>query len=249
MSNVYFPLYPTVGVPEHGPGTISASQSYALGTKLESRDGRVWRYALAGGTALSPGLMGQSEAIAAEAIDEAQTGYTTSIGDTSISILLATSSGIEDSDLVDGWLLITNGTGEAHYYRIATNTWTTGDTVMALTLHEPIIVATIATTDITVVKNLYNSVIVAPTALTGICVGVPNLTVTANNYYWAQRRGPCAMVRDTTDTLDVGQPCGYPTTIAAAGQVGLPAATDHVWGTVIQVGADGESAFIDLSLE
>jgi len=74
MSNVYFPISPSVGVPEHGPGEISATQSYALGTKLEARDGRIWRYALAGGTALAAGLMGQSEAIAAEAIDEVQTG-------------------------------------------------------------------------------------------------------------------------------------------------------------------------------
>lgn len=249
MSNVYFPLYPTVGVPEHGPGAISATQAYALGTKLEARDGRVWRYALAGGTELAPALMTQSEAIAAEAINEVQTGYTTSIGDTTISILLTTSSGITDGQLAEGWLLITDGTGEGHYYRIVNNVWTTGDTVMQLTLHEPIIVATEATTEVTVIKNLYNSVIVAPTTLTGACVGVPNLTVTANNYFWAQTKGPCAMVVDTGETLVVGQPVGYPETIAVAGAAGVPTVTDHVWGTVIQIGAAGESAMVNLNLE
>jgi hypothetical protein len=249
MSNVYFPIYPTVGVPDHGPNAISATQAYPLGTKLESRDGRVWRYAYAGGVQLSPALMTQSEAIAAEAINEVQTGYTTDIGDTTITILLTTSSGILDGDLVGGWLLITDGTGEGHYYRIASNTWTTGDTVMQLTLHEPILVATEATTEVTVIKNLYNGAIVAPTTLTGICIGVPNLTVTANYYFWAQRRGPCAMVVDTGETLVVGQPVGYPETIAVAGAAGIPTVTDHVWGTVIQIGAAGESAMIDLHLE
>jgi hypothetical protein len=249
MSNVYFPLYPTIGVPEHGPNEISATQAYPLGTKLESRDGRIWRYAVAGGVGLDPALMTQSEAIAAEAIDEVQTGYTTTIGDTTITILLTTSSGITDGDLVDGWLLITDGTGEAHYYRIATNTWITGDTVMQLTLHEPILVATEATTEITVIKNLYNGVIVAPTVLTGVCMGVPNLAVTANYYFWAQRRGPCAMVVDTGETLVVGQPAGYPTTIAVPGAIGIPTVTDPIWGNVIQIGAAGESAMIDLHLE
>lgn len=249
MSNVYFPLTPTVGVPEHGPNEISATQAYALGTKLEARDGRVWRYAQAGGTQLSPALMTQSEAIAAEAINEVQTGYTTDIGDTTITILLTTSSGITDGDLVDGWLLITDGTGEGHYYRIATNTWTTGDTVMQLTLHEPILVATEATSEVTVIKNLFNDVIVAPTTLTGICVGVPNLTVTANYYFWAQTKGPCAMIVDTGETLVVGEAAGYPAAIAVAGAVGVPAVTDHIWGHVIQIGAAGESAMINLCLE
>lgn len=249
MSNVYFPLTPTVGVPEHGPNAISATAAYALGTKLEARDGRAWRYALAGGVELSPGLMTQSEAIAAEAINEVQTGYTTNIGDTTITILLTTSSGILDGQLANGWLLVTDGTGEGHYYRIANNVWTTGDTVMQLTLHEPILVATEATTEVTVIKNLYSKVVVAPTTLTGICVGVPNLTVTANNYFWAQTKGPCAMVVDTGETLVVGGPVGYPETIAVAGAVGVPTVTDHIWGQAIQIGAAGESAMINLQLE
>jgi len=249
MANIYLPIYPNTDTPSHTPGQISTTKIYPLGTKLESRDGRVWRYAYAGGTQLSPALMGQSEAIAAEAINEVQTGYTTNIGDTSITILLTTSSGITDGDLIDGWLLVTDGDGEGHYYRIQNNVWTTGDTVMALTLYEPILVATAATSEVTVIKNLYNGVIVAPTTLTGICVGVPNVTVTANNYYWAQRRGPCAMVVDTGETLVVGQPVGYPETIAVAGAAGIPTITDEIWGTVIQIGAAGESAMVELKLE
>jgi len=249
MSNSYYPIAPIGGVPTQTPGEISASSAYALGTKLEAKDGRLWRYAYAGGVALNPGYMGQAEAIAAEALNEVQDGYTTSIGDTTITVLITTASGITNGDLAGGWMTVVDGTGEGHSYSISNNVYTTGDTVMTLTLNDPIIVATEATSEITLSKNLFNGVIVAPTTLTGICVGVPNITVTANNYYWAQRRGPVGMVVDTGETVVVGEAVGYPAAIAVAGACGVAAVTDHIWGQVISVADATETAMVNLCLE
>lgn len=249
MANVYYPIPGQASTPSQTPGEISATAEYDLGTKLEARDGRLWRYAKAGAVQLSPGLMTQAPAIAAELINEVQTGYTTNIGDASITVLVTTSSGLTPADLAGGYLVVRDGAGEAHYYKISTAVWLTSDTVLTITLDEPIIVATAATSEVTLVPNRYNGAIVAPTTLTANCIGVPNLTVTANNYFWAQRRGPCAMVVDTGDTLVVGENAGYPATIAVAGAVGVPAVTDDVWGRVITVGAAGETALVELKME
>ncbi len=249
MANVYHPIFPDVSAVLQAPGVSSATQHYPLGTKLEARDGRLWRYARAGGVALSPGLMGQMTPPHANVNNIAQAGMSSNIGDTEINVLLTTGHGYVAGDFADGWLVIEDATGEGHSYRIRTNTVVTIDTVHRLFLHEPIIVATDADSEITIVPNQYGKVIVQPTTVTGIAVGVPNGTITAEHYYWAQRRGPVGMVVDAGDTVVVGALVGTPATHGTPGGVGIPAATSDIWGRCMNVAAAGETALIELFLE
>lgn len=253
MTNTYHPIYPSADVPLQTPGEMSASKLYPLGTKLEARDGRIWRYALAGGVNLAAGAMGAAEAIHADVTDITQTGYTTSIGDTVISALWTTTNGIANDELIDGWLCVVTGVGKGQSYRIAGNLWTTGDTVMQITLHDPIVVATDATAVMTAVKSLYSDVVVAPTTLAGTIVGVPNLAVTAANYYWAQTKGPCAMIVDDGETIVLGELVGYPATDGDAGSIGVinidGTNSTPIYGRVITVVAADSYAMVDLTVE
>lgn len=249
MSTVFLPIYENPGVPTHLPGTAQAAAAYPLGTKLEARDGRLWRYCKAGGTQLAAGLMGQSPAVAAELENEAQTGYTTNIGDTTITVLVTTASGLTPSNLDGGYIVVEDGTGEGHGYKIASASWITSDTILSVVLDEPIRVATEATSEVSLYPNPWLGIIVAPTTLTGYTVGVTNGVVTANYYYWAQRKGPCAMVVDAGETVVIGEMAGYPATIGTAGAVGVAAVTDPLWGQFMGIAAAGETALVYLNME
>ena len=253
MSNTYVPIYPNVDTPSHVPGTCQAVAAYPLWTKLEARDGRLWRYCKAGGVQLSAGLMGQMPAIDAKLENEIQTGHTTNIGDTSITVLVTTGSGLTPANLDGGYLVVEDVVGEGHSYKIATATWHTSDTVLTITLDDPIRVATDATSEISLYPNVGLGIVVAPTTGTGYRVGVTNGVVTADNYYWAQRRGPCGMVVDAGDTIVVGEVVGKPTTNGTAGACGVVdydgTNAPQLYGVAMGIAAGGETALIYLDLE
>lgn len=239
----------TAGSLELGIFKATATQEHALGRRVDLWDGRVFRYAKNGAVQLAAGLMTQSPAVAAELINEVQTNYTTAVGDKIVRVLVTTASGVTNGSLVGGYLVTQDGDGEGYSYAIKNNRWITGDTVLELELVDAIRVATAATSEFTIVPNPYRNVIVQPTTVTAIAVGVPNIVVPANQYFWAQRRGPCPMIVDAGDTLVVGALVGVPAAHGTAGGVGIPAITTDVWGRAITIGAAGETALIDLRLE
>lgn len=238
------------GTAELGLFTASATQQHALGRRCELADGRKFRYCKNGAVALSSGLMVQAAAPVAELSNEIQTGYTTAVGDTIIRVLLTTGSGVTTNSLAGGTLIIQDGTGEGYAYTIKGNKWITGDTVAELELFDAIRAATAATSEFTIIGSIYNGTIVTPAdAITAVSIGVPNCAVEANYYFWAQTAGLCPMVVDAGETLVVGEAAGYPASPGTAGAVGVPAVTDHIWGTVVYIGAAGETALIKLNLE
>lgn len=237
------------GDPQEGLFVPTADQRHRLGTGLRDARGRVWRYAKNGATQLEVALMAQAQAPKAELGNEVQTGYTTAAGDTTITVLVTTASGILDRELRDGYLVTQDGDGEGYMYPIKDNRWITGDTVMRIDLWEPIRVATAATSEFTLIKNIYRDVIVQPTIVTAIAVGVPNVVIPANYYGWLQTKGVCPMIVDAGDTLVVGAMGGVPGTHGTAGAIGIPAITTDVWGRVIYIGAAGETALVNLNLE
>jgi len=237
------------GDPQEGLFTPTVDQKYRLGTKLNGSRGRVWRYIRNGSTQLEVALMAQSEAPDAQTLDQVQTGYTTSIGDTTITALLTTANALSDGELTDGTLVVNKGTGLGYAYPIKWNEWITSDTIMSLELHEPIRVATAATSEFTFIKNKFADCVVMPTTPTGIAAGVPNVVIPASYYGWVQTKGPCPMIVDTAETLVIGCACGFPAASAVAGAVGVFAATGPYFGTVVTISTAAETALIDLALE
>jgi hypothetical protein len=114
-------------------------------------------------------------------------------------------------------------------------------------------VATDATSEISLYPNVGLGIVVAPTTGTGYRVGVTNGVVTADNYYWAQRRGPCGMVVDAGDTIVVGEVVGKPTTNGTAGACGVVdydgTNAPQLYGVAMGIAAGGETALIYLDLE
>jgi len=239
----------TAGSLELGVFKTTATQEHALGRRVELWDGRVFRYCKNGEAQIGAALMTQSSVAPAETINIEQVGQAMTAGDKTVRVLVTTSNGVVDGGLIGGTLLIRANTGERYAYAIKNNKWIIGDTVMELELYDAIRVTTDETTKITLFPNRYKDVIVAPTTLTGAVVGVTNLVIPANHYFWAQTRGLAPMLVDADDTLVIGEKAGFPATAGTAGAVGVVGATDVVYGHVVAIGADGETALIDLRLE
>ena len=238
--------------------TPTATRYFPLGAIAESRDGRRWRYCQAGTTALTLARLQQSPAQDAQQIAQlAQTAYGASVGAKTLDVLCTTGNAMTASDLIDGWMLVGDGgaTSMGQMYLIKDNKWTTSDTVMHVEIADQggIRVAIAATDDIAFLQNQYKGLIVTTESPAGNIVGVTMTAVTASYFFWAQTRGPCAVMIDVADTIVVGDPvmASVDNTAASDGTVALvdASADDFIVGNCMMTGATSECSIIDLRLE
>ena len=234
--------------------TPTSDQKHMLGMIYETNDGREFRYCKNGSTEIAKNLMIQSEAIDAQAIDILQTGYTLTAEETKFDLLITTPSGIADGDLIDGHIIINQGTAatdEGDLYVVKNNKWTTSDTVINIEIADEggVRNAMAATSNVTFVKNLYRDVIVKPATLTGVMLGSTTTIVTASYYFWAQTKGVASVIIDTGDTVVVGEPLGHIDGSGTVGSLGLvaTAATDTVVGTAISAAAGADYGLVLLN--
>lgn len=235
--------------------TAETTQKYQLGTILEMDDatGRMFRYCKAGDTELAPHLMNCAVVLDAEQFTQVQTSYGAAKGLKKFDILMQAEHTITDHELIDGWLIIHDGTtAMGDLYLVTDNYFTTDDTVINMELAEPLRNAILTSDDVGVLKNRCLDVVVAPSTQTeaGPAVGVARCTVAIGSYFWAQYRGYCAMIHDTTDTIVVGEPCGRAHTLDVPGCIGKnhTDGTDEVWGTCVYPSTDAEAAIVNLML-
>jgi len=249
----------------------TSDQRHPLGTRGYTRDGRVFRYAKAGSTALSVGLL-----MAAAGTDSdynvdlnPATATAPTTASTAITLELATASTIALNELKEGYLRINDGTGEGQVVIIEGNTANTGAATGTFDVYireeSFFTVAPTTACEMGATKNKYDDVVVRPdSARVGVPLGVTPRAVTGDYFFWLQTWGPCAC--KVTGTPVVGNPIGDDTVTstgtagamhelrgtstnasAAAGapQVGLGMSL----GNVMEIGADGETALIDLKID
>jgi len=236
--------------------TPTTDKRFPLGAIAETRDGRRFRYCKNGGTALVKNVMVQTPAQDAQQIDTAQTAYGASAGVKKFDVLMTTANGISAGDLIDGYLIVNQGTSatdEGDMYIINSVKWTTSDTVLNVEIADAggLRNAIAATSNITVIKNIYRDVIVKPTTMTGPIAGCNQTIVAASSYFWAQTRGPASCIIDTGDTVLIGDPVGHIDSSGTAGSCGLVStfATDPVFGHVIHAAAGADYGIVNLNIE
>jgi hypothetical protein len=232
----------------------SLTQEYHLGTKLIYNDGRIFRYAKNGGTALSKALMTQGETIYAYSDDETQSTYggSANVGDIEIDIDVTTGGSWTANEFAQGFLINSSGTATCigDIYKIVANEINgSDDTLMRVQLETPIRVAWDTSSVIFLTKSPWRDVDVGTTTAVGTPTGIPLIDVTANYFFWAQTGGYAPCIVDDSETLVNGEPVGYPATVADDGAVGVPGATDAVWGFCVITKATDAAAMIDLKLD
>ena len=224
----------------------SSVQMTDLGRFIDFEDGRRFRYCKASG-AVTKGTVVQASAIDTNHSEQLQTGYGLSIGQKdNISVLLTAAP--TSNEYADGYMICNVGTGLGQMYRIRKNT--AAYSPCKLWLYDPIVTAIPAASEISLIKNKYLDVVtVIATTPTGVPVGVPLITITIGGYYfWAQTRGYCPILADSTVTLIVGNNVIRGATVA--GSMVQNAADVHpVYGELVSVCAASEYAVINLKLE
>lgn len=235
-----------------GPAQISpadltldnATQEFALGTRVETPDGRAFRYVLAGGTALVAGKLQQ-----APVEDTAHQNLTitaaSAAGDTTINFTLGASA-VTANEYANGYIMVTTTPGQGVQYLIASHPAADSSGTLVVTLSDPIVVALTTSSVIDMVLNPYSVIVVNPTTATSTAVGVAVTAITASQYGWIQTGGAACVLAD--GALAVGQGV-----VASNGIVGavedVASTTQAVVGTCLTGVADTEYGAILLNLE
>ena len=228
------------------PHVDSTEQKHPVGTIGVTNDGRTYRYAQAAGTALDPGTLCVAPDITTNHEDLAVNTF--AVGDRSINVTLGATA-ITGNEYQEGFVNITDGKGEGIMYKIKSCPATASEGTVTVYLEEPIRVAAVAATTVTLYRNKFRDVVVADGTQADLPVGVPNVEIAANAYGWLQTGGPCSILVDANDTT-----VGAPVTIGdgTSGAVeSRDAATEvYVGNQPAGVGADvGEYGVFELTLD
>lgn len=238
--------------PHPDPYVQGTTKLYPLGTKL-MRGEQVWRYCYAGDATITIATpVEASTEIHADSSDEAAITTDAAIGDTTVYITgtsnIATSPADEINEYEDGYFFINDEAGEGQCRKIKSNAPFGASGATEFKLYEALTIALIAGTSVCgIIRNPYRMVLISTVTCAGAPLGVTTIPITANNYFWVQSGGPCAVVPKTT--IDLGDPCIIGTT---AGKVddGSAATAEFIIGYPLTPGAvDGEAMLIFLTLD
>ena len=182
----------------------NTTKKRALGTILELPDGREFKYALNGGSAISSGKLASSAAMIGNH-DMDLTTAAASVGDTSITVTLGGTAATKDQ-YADGYIYTNDGTGEGQIYRIASNPAADSSATLAVTLasNDPVNVALDSTTLSGLAVNPYSGIVVSPTSITNRTLGVTATDIAANAYGFVQTKGLASVL--VSGTVVAGEP-------------------------------------------
>lgn len=220
---------------------ISSTQKAPLGARKVLPDGRVFRYAKAGATALVAGNLQASPATCGTTTEPINMTVSTAavVGGNTIG-LTAVTDAYAVNLFQGGYLGIYSGAaniGGGQTFRIKSHTVATAGGTFTVTIYDtfPVLVSTSATA--TVCKHPYDSIIISPTTETGMPVGVPLVAVTAANYCWIQTWGMACVSVGSGAALTVGADVLPSNAVAGATEADDAAKAQCHMGYAITAGA------------
>lgn len=176
----------------------SSTKQHAIGTKYEDQFGNIYRYARAGGVALTPGTLLVNADSDADGTN-VTVARTYAAGATSIVVDAA--GAVAENAFADGTFTVSDATGEGFTCQVTGNSSTSGAAEMTVSLAQPIPVAlTIDVSEATLQKSPWDAVLISVTDQADMPVGISNTSVAASDYFWAQTRGTCAALADEAVT-------------------------------------------------
>lgn len=227
-----------------GGQAIFSSKSTAahkLGELMVTTDGRSFRYAKAGASALVQGKLQQSSA--ETTAHQNLTAVATAVGATTTTTSAITTTA---DQYLDGYMVVTVTPGEGYAYHIIGNTVGTS-AACTLTFSDPIQVALTTSSRYDLVTNPYSAVIVNPTTLTSSPIGVAVYPIAASEFGWLQTRGVASVLADGANA--VGSNLVASNGVAGAVEdAAAPGAQPYV-GTAVTGAADTEYGAVLLNLQ
>lgn len=214
-----------------------------VGQLAGTSDGRTFRYALNGATALAVAELCVNSDVDTNVVNKT-VAATTAIGAT--SVLVNVSGTVVANAYAGGYFTTTDATGEGIAYLISGNGGRSGSGTITIYLQEPLTIGlTVSVSEYTLTVSPFSGVVVSITDQADMPVGVPNIVVTGAYYAWLQTGGICSVLWD--EAVTKGQALTTGTGTAGAVEA-LDAAGEPQIGVASQAGVDTEhqSAFLTI---
>ncbi|TVL99573.1 MAG: hypothetical protein CV087_17595 [Candidatus Brocadia sp. WS118] len=217
-----------------------------LGQLVFGANGKAFRYAKAGASALVVGNLLQSPAIDTQ-FDDMAIPSATAAGSYEVVVTNGTTV-LTGNEFVGGTLEVSVTPGLGEEYTILYNSSAASGAALTLRLDRPLRTAWTTSTKVTLRKSPYNGVIQAPaTTLTGEIVGVAIYPIAAGEYGWIQTKGVGAVLSDNSSITATNQAvCGGSGT---AGCVTLQVAGLPYVGRAMRAGATGKTIPVLLAID
>lgn len=235
-----------VQITPHDIFSESSVKELQLGQIAFTADGRKFRYAKAGASALVAGTLQQGPAIVANH-QNVSVASAAAVGADEVTVTLGATLATANQ-YAGGYLGVNDVDGEGYTYLISGHPAAASAASLTLTLDAPDVIKAALTTSSQCVlyPNKYNGVVQMPTTITGPAVGVPLFDVTAAYYFWLQTRGPVSCLNGDAN-LTVGSAVSPSNATAGAVENGVIA--QGFVGHALQTGVDTEYRLIDLMLD
>uniref|UniRef100_I2PYN1 Uncharacterized protein n=1 Tax=Desulfovibrio sp. U5L TaxID=596152 RepID=I2PYN1_9BACT len=163
----------------------SPAKREAVGALRITADGRKFRYARAGGTALAAGTLGLAPAALAE--HQQLAASPAAVGDRVLTLAVGAAP-VAENAYEDGFLQVAEADGRGRQYRILSNTACPGGGTVVLTLAEPVRAALTTASKVSLVPSPWAGVAASATE-ENLPAGVTPCDVPAGHYYFAQTGG------------------------------------------------------------
>lgn len=224
----------------------SSVAAHQLGDVYRDSYGRTFVYAKAGATALSRGKLTVAPDVVANHVNMSFAVAPTA-GDDVVKVTLGATAATADQ-YKDGWLVVNDGTGEGRAYPVEGNLAADSAGTCTVYLKEAIdTTGALSEANVDLLAGKWNGTVISAADQADAPAGVPIVAVAANNYYWSQTGGPCAVLAD-----EALSPVGGIVTIGSS-TVGaveeLDAVAEPLVGEVMQTaGVDTEYPMINLQI-
>lgn len=228
-------------------GTLfsTSDAKHKLGTRMQTEDGRVFRYCLAGAVDLVAGNVIQAAAPVANHLNCGLAAA--AVGALALTVTPGATAGAANL-YAGGYGVISTTPDLGQTFGISGHAAITASVAFTLNLYsdDPVAVALTTSSKLDLHQNLYANVIQAPvTTLTGAIVGVAPVIIPATYYGWIQTWGPGAVLIDGTPAVAnlVSSPA------AAAGAAAINSGTLTVVGTTCVVGVDTKCKLVNIQIQ
>jgi len=226
----------------------TSSQKLELGTRMVFRDGREYRYAHNGASAVGEGLIVAAEALVAHHGSDGDLAVaTTAAGSRTIDVTVEGTAAAKNL-YKEGYLWFNLAATSVHeFYKIKEHDAFGSGGAATVTiededgLHQAV---TNGTDTVGMMKNPYDNIIVATAAVAERPIGVTVNAFTANYYGWVQTRGLSVIKIDGTPAI--GSPIGTSSNHAGQGLVVGADTTGGVARVHSLAGIDNEYAVVVL---
>ena len=218
----------------------STTPLFPLGEKQKTNDGREFVYVkVAAAAATVAGSLYQAPIVIAN--HQGVTVATTAAGSKTVTVTLGATLATVNQ-YAGGYITISAGTGVGYSYKIASHPAAAQSATLALTLEDPILVAT-AVADSKACLNPSNFLNVIASVDTAKPVGVATFVIPASSYGFLQTKGQCAGLNKSATAVNLGLASS-----TTSGAFLTVAATTAQIATALQAGVDGEVRMVDLNI-